>query len=109
MRSATAAASSGGKPTRVIPVSTLRCTATPTGLRLLASTAACRLASENTVKDTRCAAPCTTSSAGLYPNTSKGASTPAARRAKASSGRATPSQLAPASRAARATGTAPWP
>ncbi len=34
---------------------------------------------------------------------------PAARRASASSGVAVPSQLAPASSAARAHGSAPWP
>src|SRR6266536_1212817 len=108
--SASANASSRVQPTRCMPVSTLRWTrrgSAPESATALAS--ASMGAGVYTTGGRASGTTAAAASGGGSDSTRTGASIPAARSSAPSSTSATPSHAAPASTAARATGTAPWP
>src|SRR6266545_2547082 len=107
---ASANAWSTRQPTRCMPVSTFRWTGSgsaPESATALAS--ASMPAGVYTTGVRPSATTAAAASGGGSDSTRTGASIPTARSSAPSSTSATPSHAAPASRAARATGTAPWP
>jgi hypothetical protein len=103
-------ASAGTAPTRCIPVSTLRWIDTgPAPGRAAAWPIAAIASGVYTVIEVRVAMTSSISLSRGSDRSRMGASMPAARSSVASGTWATASHAAPASSAARATGTAPWP
>ncbi len=109
-----AAAHSAGQsaataPPRDSPVSALRWTRATVPVAAAAAAAAASSARSYTPRSTPAATAGARSSSGVNSHASTGASMPAARRARASSRKATPSQAAPPASTAEALGTSPCP